>query len=106
MGDSAIDQAPNDHSAERHGNGGEQRREEWVRANFTQIFGTSPAELQARGIDPRRYAREHRDEIRRYAQRQRRQGMAVPGGPGAGGRSGYGGGRSPMRRWGGGAWIG
>jgi hypothetical protein len=110
MGDSVIDQVPSDYSAERHGSSGDHRREEWVRANFTEIFGTSPQELQARGIDPRQYAREHRDEIRQFAQRQRRQGVAVPGGPRAGGPAGgyggYGGGRFPMRRWGGGAWIG
>jgi hypothetical protein len=94
MGDSAIDQIPSDHSAEGHGSGGDHRREEWVRANFTQIFGTSPQELQARGIDPRKYAQEHRDEIRQFAQRRRRQGY------------GYGGGRSPLRMRGGGAWIG
>jgi hypothetical protein len=116
MRDCAIDPAPSDHGAERRGSGGEHSREEWVRANFTQIFGTSPQDLRARGIDPRQYAREHRDEIRRFAQQQRRRGIAVPGGPGpgpgagAGGppgrRYGYGGGRSPLRMWGGGAWIG
>ena len=83
-----------------------------MRANFTQIFGTSPQDLQARGIDPRQYAREHRDQIRRFAQQQRSQGIEVPGGPWAAGpasrRYGYGspGGRSPSRMWGGGAWIG
>jgi len=110
MGESAIDQIPSDHSAEGHGSGGDHRRQEWVRANFTQIFGTSPQELQARGVDPRQYAGEHRDEIRQFARHQRSQGIAVPGGPQAGrpagGAYGYGGGRSPMRRWGGGAWIG
>ena len=94
MGDSHIDQIPTDPGAERHGSGGGRRREEWVRANFTQIFGTSAEELRARGVDPRQYALEHRDEIRQFAQRQRRRGP------------GYGGGRSPMRMWGGGAWIG
>jgi hypothetical protein len=114
MRDSAIDQAPSDHGAERRGSGGEHSREEWVRANFTQIFGTSPQDLQSQGIDPRQYAREHRAEIRRFAQQQRSQGIEVPGGPRAGGpaarrsRDGYGspGGRFPSRRWGGGAWIG
>jgi hypothetical protein len=112
MGDCAIDQVPSDHGAEGRGSGGDHGREEWVRANFTQIFGTSPRDLQAQGIDPRQYAREHRAEIRRFAQQQRSQGIAVPGGPRAGGPAGrpygYGssGGRFLSRRWGGGAWIG
>ena len=55
-------------------------RQEWVRANFTRIFGTSAQDLMAQGIDPRRYAREHRDQIRQFAQQQRRQGVAVPSG--------------------------
>jgi len=106
----------------RHG-GGPQARREWVRANFTQIFGTSAADLLAQGIDPRQYAREHRDKIRQFAQMQRRRRIAVPagglpggrgrssGGPAAGGPDGLGyryGGRG---RFGGGmrggtAWIG
>ena len=117
MGDSGIDQVPPegdfDGDANPHGSDGSQTRQEWVRANFTQIFGTSAADLQAQGIDPRRYAREHRDQIRKFAQMQRRQGSAVPGGSGAGGdgpanrRYGYGGGgRYGMGFRGGGAWIG
>jgi hypothetical protein len=96
-----------------------QNRQQWVRANFTQIFGTSAADLQARGIDPRSYAREHRDQIRQFAQSQRRQGLTVPsgrpnganaGGPATGGY-GYGGaGRFGMGlglgRRGGSAWVG
>jgi hypothetical protein len=91
-----------------------------VRANFTQIFGTSIGELRARGIDPRQYALDHRDQIRRFARAQRRQGLAVPGGrsdsgaatEGPGGRrygSGYArgyGGPFGMGMRGGGAWIG
>jgi hypothetical protein len=122
MGDSGIDQVPPEADFEAdanpHGGGGSQTRQEWVRANFTQIFGTSAAELQAQGIDPRQYAREHRDQIRQFAQAQRRQGIAVPGGNGPGGngpggngpanrRYGYGGGaRYGMGFRGGGAWIG
>ena len=104
MGDSGIDQVPPegdfDGDANLHGSDGSQTRQEWVRANFTRI-------------DPRRYAREHRDQIRQFAQMQRRQGSAVPGGSGAGGdgpanrRYGYGGGgRYGMGFRGGGAWIG
>jgi len=115
MGDAGIDPAqpegeanPPGGEANRHGGGGSATRQEWVRANFTQIFGTSAAELQAQGVDPRQYAREHRDQIRRFAQAQRRQGIAVPGGTGpANGRYGYGGGRRyGMGLRGGGAWIG
>lgn len=130
MGDAGIDPAqpegeanPPGGEANRHGGGGSATRQEWVRANFTQIFGTSAAELQAQGVDPRQYAREHRDQIRRFAQAQRRQGIVVPGGNGPGGngpggngpggndpangRYGYGGGRRyGMGLRGGGAWIG
>ncbi|MGO8827077.1 MAG: hypothetical protein ACLQU9_17810 [Acidimicrobiales bacterium] len=86
-----------------------------MRANFTAIFGTSARELRARGIDPRQYALHHREQIRRFAQAQRRQGIAVPGGPGNGGpgpdrstswRGGYGGGRFGVGMRGGSAWIG
>ena len=49
-------------------------------ANFTQIFGVSAEDLMAQGINPRRYAREHRDQIRQFAQMQRSQGIIVPGG--------------------------
>jgi hypothetical protein len=121
MGDWVIDQIPTDSDADRLGNGGPQTRQEWVRTNFTQIFGSSSADLQARGIDPRQYAREHRDRIRQFAQMQRRQGLAVPdgrspstGGNGPVGGNGpaswgyrYGGGRSGLGfRSRGGAWIG
>ena len=117
MGDCVIDQIPTDRDADRLGNGGAPTRQEWVRANFTQIFGTSAADLQARGIDPRQYAREHRDQIRQFAQMQRRQGLAVPDGRAPGNGPGgsaptnwgyrYGGGRSGMGfRSRGGSWIG
>jgi hypothetical protein len=117
MGDSGIDQVPPQGDTNPHGSGGSQTREEWVRANFAQIFGTSAADLRAQGIDPRRYAREHRDQIRRFAQMQRSQGIAIPdgrpaggNGPGGGGpvnrRYGYGGGRYGMGFHRGSAWIG
>ena len=78
--------------------------------------------LWAQGINPRQYARDHRDQIRLFAQQQRRQGIAVPTGrtpgsaqPGGGGSydgtpakrrygGGWGAGRMSMR--GGSAWIG
>jgi hypothetical protein len=118
VGDPAIDQVPPEGDADPNGsNGSSQTRQEWVRANFTQIFGTSAAALQAQGIDPRQYAREHRDQIRRFAQLQRRQGIAVPGGNGpagagpggngpAGRRYGYGGYGRYGTGFRGGAWIG
>lgn len=53
---------------------------EWVRANFTQIFGGSIEGLRAQGIDPRQYARDHRDKIREFAQMQRRRGISIPSG--------------------------
>jgi hypothetical protein len=104
--------------------GGQQDRQEWVRANFTQIFGTSAESLRARGISPRQYARDHRDNIRQFAQMQRSQGIAVPGGRASGGRRpantgsaaggsanrvygyGGGGGRYGLGMRGGTAWIG
>ena len=105
--------------------GGEQQdRQAWVRANFTQIFGVSAEDLRAQGISPRQYAREHRDQIRQFAQMQRSQGIAVPSGrasgsrqpgntgPAAGGLNnrvngyGGGGGRYGLGRRGGAAWIG
>lgn len=103
--------------------GGQRDRQEWVRANFEEIFGTSVQDLQARGINPRQYAREHRDKIRQFAQMQRSQGIAVPSGrpdgggqpgqsgPDAGRRTsrgyGYGGGGPfGMGMRGGSAWIG
>jgi hypothetical protein len=123
MGSSEIDPIPTDGPADQRGGGGQHDRQEWVRANFTQIFGTSAADLQAQGIDPRRYAREHRDQIRQFAQGQRRQGIAVPSGrppvdpgPADGEPAGRGSaGRGPRYRpaggfgmgmWGGGAGIG
>jgi hypothetical protein len=111
--DPAIDQVPPEGDADPRGGGGSsQTRQEWVRANFAPIFGTSAADLQARGIDPRQYAREHRDQIRAFAQLQRRQGIAVPGGNGPGGngpggrRYGYGRGGPYGTGFRGGAWIG
>jgi hypothetical protein len=123
MGDCDIDPTPEDGNANPQRRDGQQDRQEWVRANFTQIFGTSARDLQSQGIDPRQYAREHRDKIRQFAQLQRSQGIAVPsgpaagerrsgdGGPGTGGGTnrpyGYGGGgRFGMGRRGGTAWIG
>jgi hypothetical protein len=123
MGDSVIDPIPPDGNANPQRSGGQPDRQEWVRANFMQIFGTSAEDLQSQGINPRQYAMEHRDQIRQFARMQRRQGMAVPGGaPGgargqgnngptaggpAGGGYGYGGGgRFGMGRRGGSAWIG
>lgn len=124
MGDySDIDPTPADGNANIQSSGGQQDRQEWVRANFTQIFGTSAEDLQAQGINPRQYAREHRDRIREFAQLQRSQGVAVPSGRASGGRRpgnsgsnaggphnrvyGYGGGgRLGMGMRGGTAWIG
>jgi hypothetical protein len=133
VGEFAIDSFSTNGGANPHNGGGPQDRQEWIRANFTQIFGTSIENLQAQGINPRQYAREHRSEIRQFAQQQRRQGIAVPagrpsgnfgpqgtggsngGGPNGGGpdgggqvgrRYGYGGGRLGMGMRGGSAWIG
>jgi hypothetical protein len=114
MGESGITSIPNNDDTDMARSAGQQTREEWVRANFTQIFGTTAEELQARGVNPRRYAVDHRQEIRQFAQQQRRQGIAVPSGrPGANGgmpadqgRWGGGGGRVGMARRGGTAWIG
>jgi hypothetical protein len=70
--------------------GGQQDRQEWVRANFAEIFGTSTQDLQAQGINPRQYAREHRDQIRQFAHMQRSKGIPVPSGrPNGGGRPGH-----------------
>jgi hypothetical protein len=124
MGECDINAIPNNDDAHREINGAQQTRQEWVRANFTQIFGTSAEDLHAQGINPRHYAMDHRDEIRRFARKQRSQGFAVPigrpsGNPGPdnggqpGGRPtnrggyGYGGGRRfGMGMRGGSAWIG
>jgi hypothetical protein len=73
-------------NASIQGSGGQQDRQEWIRANFAQIFGTSAEDLQAQGINPRQYAREHRDKIRQFAQLQRSLGVAVPSGQASGGR--------------------
>jgi hypothetical protein len=121
MGNCGVDRIPTNGDANVQNRGG-QDRQAWIRANFTQIFGVSAAELQARGVDPRQYARDHRDQIRRFAQMQRRQGIAVPtgglpgGGRGTGGPNvgaptgpgyGYGrGGRFGIGMRGGSAWIG
>ena len=101
MGDSDIDPTPANGNANIQNSGGQQDRQEWIRANFTQIFGTSAEDLQAQGINPRQYAREHRDKIRQFAQRQRSQGIAVPSGRPSGGRGPGGGGpnaRGPSNR--------
>ena len=80
---------PANGDANMAGRRGQRDRQEWVRANFDQIFGTSVEDLQAQGIDPRQYAREHRDKIRQFAQIQRSQGIVVPSGrPTGGGRPG------------------
>ena len=73
-------------NANVHSSGGQQDRQEWVRANFAQIFGTSAEDLRAQGINPRQYAREHRDQIRQFAKMQRSQRVAVPSGRASGGR--------------------
>ena len=104
MGDFGIDPMPPDVNTDPQDPGGQRDRQEWVRANFTQIFGTSVNELQRQGINPRQYAGEHRDKIRRFAQLQRSQGIAVPDGRPAGnrgpGNSGPDGGRPSNRGYG------
>jgi hypothetical protein len=85
MGDWDIDPVPGTGNANMERTDGPQDRQEWVRANFTQIFGTSVDELRAQGIDPRQYAREHRGTIRQFAQMQRGRGIAVPSGRSSGG---------------------
>jgi hypothetical protein len=124
MGDADPGPAPADGNAYMQSGGGQQDRQEWVRANFTQIFGISAEDLRAQGINPRQYAREHRDKIRQFAQMQRSQGVAVPSGRASGGRwpgatgsaaggpddrvhgYGRGGGRYGLGMRGGVAWIG
>jgi hypothetical protein len=124
VADPDIGPAPAGGDAYMQSSSGQQDRQEWVRANFTQIFGISAEDLQAQGINPRQYAREHRDEIRQFAQMQRSQGIAVPSGRASGGRrpgnagstaggpnnrvsgSGGGGGRYGLGMRGGTAWIG
>jgi hypothetical protein len=80
VGDSDFGPNPADGNVASQGSGGQQDRQEWIRVNFAQIFGTSAEDLQAQGINPRQYAWEHRDKIRRFAQMQRSLGIAVPGG--------------------------
>ena len=123
MGHCDIGRNPGNGNTDNQGAGGPRDRRDWVRANFTQIFGTSARELQSQGINPRQYVREHRHKIRQFAQMQRSQGISVPRGrpsgdrqpgnrgPTAGGptnrRYGYGGaGRIGMGVRGGTAWIG
>jgi hypothetical protein len=123
MGESGIDPTPTPGSPKMQNGGAQHDRQEWVRANFTQIFGISAEELQAQGTEPRRYARDHRDQIRQFARVQRLQGVAVPSGrpvgsPRPGSRDtsadattnqgyGYGGGRRfGMGMRGGSGWIG
>jgi hypothetical protein len=124
VGNSGFGPDPAVGDANSQGSGGQQDRQEWIRANFAQIFGTSAEDLQAQGINPRQYAREHRDRIRQFAQMQRRLGVAVPSAqasgdrrPGSSGsdtggpnnrayRYGGRGGRYGMGMRGGTAWIG
>jgi hypothetical protein len=124
VGDSDFGRAAADGDAYIQGGGGQQSRQEWVRANFAQIFGVSAEDLRAQGIRPGQYAREHRDQIRQFAQMQRSQGIAVPSGQASGDRrpgntgSGAGGPNSRVNGYGGGggryglgmrggtAWIG
>jgi hypothetical protein len=80
VGHCYIDPVPSDDNANPQSGGGQQSRQEWVQANFTQIFGTSAEDFQRQGINPRQYAREHRDKIRQFAQMQRSQGFPVPSG--------------------------
>ena len=86
MGDSDFGPNPADGDAGIQGPGGQQDRQEWIRANFAQIFGTSAEDLRAQGINPRQYAKEHRDKIRQFAQMQRSLGVAVPSGQASRGR--------------------
>jgi hypothetical protein len=85
VGDFDFGPNPADGSAGIQGSGGPQDRQEWIRANFAQIFGISAEDLRAQGINPRQYAREHRDKIREFAQLQRSLGVAVPSGQASGG---------------------
>jgi hypothetical protein len=120
MGDTDPNRAMGD--SDRRNGARPSSRQEWIQANFTQIFGVSAENLWAQGINPRQYAREHRDKIRQFAQMQRRQGIAVPTGGGSG-RSApgtnepsggspasrgyrYGGGRFGLGIRGGSLWIG
>jgi hypothetical protein len=94
VGEPGTGPIPADGDAYGQGSGGQQDRQDWVRANFAQIFGISADDLRAQGINPRQYAREHRDNIRQFAQLQRSQGLTVPsargpGGPRPGGSAPY-----------------
>jgi hypothetical protein len=86
VGDFDYASAPADGNANIQGSGGQQDRQEWIRANFAEIFGISAEDLRAQGINPRQYAREHRDKIHQFAQMQRSLGIAVPRGQSSGGR--------------------
>ncbi len=122
-----IGSTPSNSDPEAPDGGAQRARRQWVLANFAQIFGTTAEELQAQGIDPRQYARQHRDQIRHFARWQRSQGLPVPSGrssdmagpagtgptgegPTSGGygygNGGDGGGRYRLGRRGGSAWIG
>lgn len=122
-----IDSNPSNSHSDATDGGAQRARRQWVRANFAHIFGTTAEELQAQGIDPRQYARQHRHQIRQFARSQRSQGLPVPsgrsahttgpagtaqtgGGPTPGGYGyGYGSGgrgRHRLGRRGGSAWIG
>jgi hypothetical protein len=86
VGDFDFGPNPADGNVSVQGGGGQQDRQEWIRANFAEIFGISAEDLRAQGINPRQYAREHRDRIRQYAQMQRSLGLDVPTGQAPGGR--------------------
>jgi hypothetical protein len=104
VGDYDFGPTPADGNVSIQGHGGQQDRQEWIRANFAQIFGTSAEDLRAQGINPRQYAREHRDKIRQFAQMQRSLGVAVPTGRASGdsrpGSSGPNAGRPNNRAYG------
>jgi hypothetical protein len=53
VGDCDIETTPGKSNASTQGSGGQQDRQERVRANFTRIFGTSGEDWQAQGINPR-----------------------------------------------------
>lgn len=112
MENSDIDRGPTDGGLPVQSVAEPNPRQEWVRANFTRIFGLSAADLRARGINPRQYARDHRDKIRQFARDQRSQGIAVPGdlprdgSPTPPGQRSVGAGRFGVGRRGGSAWIG
>jgi hypothetical protein len=80
VGDFDIYPNPTDGNANIPDSAAQRARQQWVREHFIQIFGVSAEDLQSQGVNPRRYAREHRDQIRQFAQEQRSQGIAVPSG--------------------------